>query len=429
MTRTRAASRLTAALLGLALAVVLAPAARAQQMGQDMAQDIGTAEGLKGWIAAFRPRALQAGITAETFDRLMPTVRFRPDVLERDRKQDEFTKTIWDYLDKAASDDRIAGGQKALTDRAALLDDIEARYRVDRAVVLAIWGLESAFGAVRGDIPVLDSVATLSYDARRAVFFEAELIAALQMVQRGQVTPQALVGSWAGASGHTQFMPTSVVATAVDFQDSGLPDLWSDDPSDALASTAAYLAKAGWKQGLPWGWEVALPAGFDVAITGGRTQKPMSAWAALGITLADGAALPRDGWSALLLPAGARGPAFLITDNFAAIEAYNRADSYVIAVGHLSDRILGGAAIRHDWPRDLRALTLPERQEMQSRLMAEGLYSGQADGKVGPLTLAAVKAFQQATGLAPDSYASLPVLDALRAKQGPAIPPPPLPTD
>ena len=412
-------------LFGLLLAL-LAPVAKGQDMGQDMATDLGTAQGLRDWISDFRPRALLAGITPETFDRLMPLVSFRPDVLERDRRQDEFTKTIWDYLDKAASDDRISAGQKALGKYEPLLDQIEHRYRVDRAVVLAIWGLESAFGVVRGDIPVLDALATLSYDARRAVFFEAELIAALQMVQSAQVTPAAFVGSWAGASGHTQFMPTSVLATAVDFQGGGLADLWSDDPADALASTAAYLAKAGWQHGLPWGWEVNLPQGFDIAITGGRTQKPLSAWAALGITLADGAALPKVGWAALTLPAGARGPAFLITDNFAAIEAYNRADAYVIAVGHLSDRITGGGPVLHPWPRDLRALTLPERQEMQSRLMAEGLYAGQADGKVGPLTLAAVKAFQQAQGLPPDSYASLPVLQSLQAKQGPVVPPPPL---
>ena len=412
-------------LFGLILAL-LAPVAKGQDMGQDMVTEPGTAQGLRDWISDFRPRALQAGVTPETFDRLMPQVSFRPDVLERDRRQDEFTKTIWDYLDKAASDDRISAGQKALGKYDPLLDQIEHRYRVDRAVVLAIWGLESAFGAVRGDIPVLDALATLSYDARRAVFFEAELIAALQMVQSAQVTPDAFIGSWAGASGHTQFMPTSVLATAVDFHGGGLADLWSDDPADALASTAAYLAKAGWTQGVPWGWEVSLPQGFDIALTGGRTQRPMSAWAALGLTLAGGAALPGDGWAALTLPAGARGPAFLITDNFAAIEAYNRADAYVIAVGHLSDRITGGGPVLHPWPRDLRALTLPERQEMQSRLMAEGLYAGQADGKVGPLTLAAVKAFQQAQGLPPDSYASLPVLQSLQAKQGPVVPPPPL---
>jgi membrane-bound lytic murein transglycosylase B len=412
--------RHAAILFGLCLAM-LASFAGSQEMPTATPSVTPTAippaAGLRDWIAAYRPRALQAGIEAATFDRLMPAISFRADVLERDRKQDEFTKTIWDYLDKAVSDDRIAAGQKAMAEHAALLDRIEARYGVDRAVVLAVWGLESAYGAVRGDIPVLDSVATLSYDARRAAFFEAELTAALLILQRGQVKPADFIGSWAGASGHTQFMPSSVLATAVDFEGGGMPDLWSDDPADALASTAAYLAKAGWKAGTQWGHELRLPEGFDVAIAGGRSQWPGAAWAALGITLADGAPLP-EGWGALILPAGARGPAFLITDNFAAIEAYNRADSYVIAVGHLSDRIRGAGPIRHDWPRDLRALTLPERQEMQSRLITEGLYAGEADGKVGPLTLAAVKAFQTGAGLPPDSYASLPLLDALRRKQG-----------
>lgn len=398
-------------------------------MPADPAPITATQEGLAAWVAGFRPRALQAGVTPETFDRYMPRVSLRLDVLERDRRQDEFTKTIWDYLDKAASDDRIANGQKALRDHAALLDQIEARYGVDRAAVVAIWGLESAYGAVRGDIPVLDAVATLSYDARRAVFFEAELIAALQILQDGQTTAEAFKGSWAGASGHTQFMPSSIRATAVRFDGQGLPNLWSDSPADALASTAAYLAKSGWKKGLPWGWEVALPEGFDVAQTGSRTPRPMSHWNALGLTLADGSPLPTGDWSALILPAGARGPAFLITDNFAAIETYNRADSYVIAVGHLSDRIQGGGPILHPWPRDLRALTLPERQEMQSRLKAEGLYAGEPDGKVGPLTLAAVKAFQTAAGLPPDSYASLQVLDALRQKQGPGVPAPAAPAE
>jgi len=396
--------------------------------GQDMTVENPTAQGLQDWLTGFRGRALAAGITPETLDATLPTIIFRPDVVERDRKQDEFTKTIWDYLDKAVSDDRIAAGQKALRNYAKVLDAIEARYHVDRRIVLAIWGLESAYGQVRGDIPVLDALATLSYDARRGEFFEGELIAALQIVQNGAVTPADFVGSWAGASGHTQFMPSSVLATAVDFAGKRNPDLWSGDPADGLASAAAYLAKAGWQMGVPWGQELALPPGFDVGQSGRRTQKPMSSWAALGITLADGTALPAEGWAALLLPAGVRGPAFLVTDNFAAIEAYNKADSYVIAVGHLADRIGGAPAFRHPWPRDLRALTLPERQEMQARLMAEGVYSGEADGKVGPLTLGAVKTFQRTQGLAPDSYASLEVLLALRAKQGP-LPPTPLAQD
>ena len=413
-----------ASLRGLMLGVGLCAAVSAAVPagGQEMTVENPTAQGLAEWLTGFRPRALAAGITAGTLDQTLPQIRFRPDVVERDRKQDEFTKTIWEYLDKAVSDDRIVAGQKAAKKYRAVLDRIEARYQVDRNVVLAIWGLESAYGAVRGDIPVLDALATLSYDARRGEFFEGELIGALRIVQGGAVAPAQFVGSWAGASGHTQFMPSSVLATAVDFAGASQPDLWSDDPSDGLASAAAYLAKAGWQMGVPWGREVTVPGRFDLGQSGRRTQRPMAVWAGLGVTLTDGAALPSDGWAALVLPAGTRGPAFLVTDNFAAIEAYNKADAYVIAVGHLADRIGGGAAILHDWPRDLRALTLPERQEMQARLMAEGLYSGAADGKVGPLTYGAVKAFQVRQGMAADAYASLEVLNALRARQGPVVP-------
>jgi membrane-bound lytic murein transglycosylase B len=223
-----------------------------------------------------------------------------------------------------------------------------------------------------------------------------------------------MIGSWAGAMGHTQFMPSSFLSLAVDFDGNGKPDVWGDDPTDALASTAAYLANFGWKSGMRWGDEVRLPKGFDYGISGDRTQRPMTAWAALGMRAANGNLLPADGWASLLLPAGARGPAFLIRDNFAAIEAYNKADAYVIAVGHLADRIAGADAFQGTWPRDLRALTLPERKELQHRLLDAGVYAGEADGKVGPLTIAAVKAFQRQQGLTPDGYPSLDVLAKLR---------------
>lgn len=373
-----------------------------------------TEAGMQVWVAGFRGRALAQGISAATFDAAMTQAHFLPDVVERDRKQDEFTKTIWDYLDKAVSDDRIASGQKAFKKHAELLDQIEAAYGVDKHVVLAIWGLESAYGAVRGDVYTPSALATLAYEGRRAVFFEGELLAALRILQAGNVTPENMVGSWAGAMGHTQFMPSSFLSLAVDFDGNGKPDVWSDDPTDALASTGAYLARFGWKAGLRWGDEVTLPQGFDYGISGDRTQRPMTAWAAMGILDAQGNPLPTDGWASLLLPAGARGPAFLIRDNFAAIEAYNKADSYVIAVGHLADRIAGAEPFRATWPRDLRALTLPERKELQQRLLDAGVYAGEADGKVGPLTIAAVKAFQRQQGLNPDGYPSLDVLTKLR---------------
>ena len=374
----------------------------------------GSEAGLQAWIAGFRGRALAAGISAATFDQAMAGVHFLPAVIERDRKQDEFTKTIWDYLDKAVSEDRIVAGQRALKVHGALLDQIEARYGVDKHVVLAIWGLESAYGVVRGDIDTPGALATLAYDTRRGAFFEAELIAALQILQTGVVKPAAMLGSWAGAMGHTQFMPSSYLKLAVTFDGSGKPDVWSDDPSDALASTAAYLANAGWKKAGRWGDEVRLPVGFDYSLAGDRTQKPLSVWAAMGVTRPDGGALAATGWASLLLPAGARGPGFLVYDNFAAIEAYNKADAYVIAVGYLADRIAGGAAFKASWPRDLRALTLDERKEMQTLLLSAGAYAGTADGKVGPLTVAAVKAFQRARAMVPDGYPSLEILQALR---------------
>ncbi len=372
-----------------------------------------TASGLAEWQANFKTRALAQGISEQVFDLAFQSVELLPNVIEKDRRQDEFTKTIWDYLDKAVSDDRIISGRKALEINAEVLSMIETRFGVDREVLVAIWGLESAFGAVRGDTPTISALASLAYEGRRAVFFESELIALLQTMLEGKVSPEQLFGSWAGAMGHTQFMPSSYRALAVDFSGGDSPNIWDDDPTDALASTAAYLAKSGWKQGLPWGVEVVLPLNFDYQIAGNRTQKPASAWDAMGVKRADGGDLP-DAWASVILPAGARGPAFLVTDNFAAIETYNRADSYVIAVGHLADRIEGAEPFVQEWPRDLRVLTLNERKEMQQGLLDRGLYAGEADGKIGPLTLAAIKALQRSAGRIPDGYASTEVLVLLK---------------
>jgi membrane-bound lytic murein transglycosylase B len=383
---------------------------------QEAAVEQGSTEGFAAWRHEFRTRALSQGVSASVYDAALGTAEFLPAVVDRDRRQDEFTKTIWDYLDKAVSQDRIAAGQKALKQHAALFDRIEARYGVDKYTVLAIWGLESAYGAVRGDVSTISALATLAYEGRRAAFFEAELVTLLQMVQRGAARPAQLRGSWAGAMGHTQFMPSSYARLAVSFDGKAGANIWDDDPTDALASTAAYLANAGWKTGESWGQEVRLPAGFDYDLAGSRTQKPMDYWAGLGVVPADGSALTGRGWGAVILPAGARGPAFLVYDNFAAIESYNKADAYVIAVGHLADRIRGGAEFVQSWPRDLRALTLPEKIEMQQHLLARGVMSGEADGKIGPLTMAALKAFQRQIGAVPDGYACLPVLEALRAR-------------
>ncbi|PKP73470.1 MAG: lytic murein transglycosylase [Alphaproteobacteria bacterium HGW-Alphaproteobacteria-6] len=370
--------------------------------------------GFDRWIAGFRGRALAQGIRAEVFDRAFRGVAYDPAVIARDRNQSEFTKPIWDYLDSAVSDTRVANGKAALAANRRVLERIEARFGVDKEVVVAIWGLESAYGTHRGDTPLIGALASLAYDGRRGKFFEAQLVAALKIVQAGDVDPRAMTGSWAGAMGHTQFIPTSYLAHAVDFTGDGRRDIWSDDPTDALASTAAYLARSGWVTGQPWGVEVRLPAGFDYALTGERVRKTAAEWAALGVRDAAGGRIADHGAASILMPAGARGAAFMIFRNFQAIERYNAADAYVIAVGHLADRIRGGGPIRAGWPRGDRVLAAAERRELQERLTRAGFDTGGIDGRIGPNTIAAIRAFQRARGMTPDGYASLEILNRLR---------------
>ena len=375
-------------------------------------EKMGTQAGLEAWVEGFRSRALAAGVPAATFDAALRGVEFNPKVVERDRNQNEFTKTIWDYLDTAVSEDRVALGLKALAKHRALLDRIAAEYGVEAEILAAVWGLESAYGTYRGDLPVIGSLATLAYDGRRGAFFEAELIAALRIVGGGHV--ETFTGSWAGASGHTQFMPSSWETFAVDFDGDGKRNLWGEDPADALASTANYLRHWGWTTGQPWGLEVTLPQGFDYDQTTERVVKPVADWQAMGIRTATGADLPDHGPGSILLPGGHRGAAFLIFPNFQVIEKYNTADAYIIGIGHLADRLKGGPPIAASWPRALRALTLDERRELQALLGQAGFDPGGIDGRMGPKTIAAVKAFQKARGLIPDGYPSLEILTLLR---------------
>lgn len=375
----------------------------------------GTDAGLQAWIVDFRDTALAAGITAQTYDRAMAGVRFAPDVVARDRNQSEFTKTIWDYLDTAASDLRVSNGKAALARQKAALGEIEAKYGVPAEVITAIWGLESAYGTFRGDDPVLASMTSLAYDARRAAFFETQTIAALRILQDGDTTPDNLRGSWAGAMGHTQFMPGSFLEHAVDFTGDGRRDIWGDDPRDALASAAAYLKGNGWITGQPWGVEVILPDGFDYFLINRSVLKSPAAWAALGVLDTAGAVVPDHGAASILLPAGAQGTAFMIFDNFAVLESYNSADAYVIAIGHLSDRIAGGAPLKGGWPRTDRALSYDERIELQTALTAQGFDTQKIDAKIGPLTIDALRRWQADQGLVPDGYASPRTLELIRS--------------
>ncbi|MEP6018696.1 MAG: lytic murein transglycosylase [Paracoccaceae bacterium] len=370
--------------------------------------------GFQSWIISFRSRALSAGINDRTFDRAFEGVRYDAKVIERDRNQSEFTKTIWDYLDTAASDARVRNGKNALSKQRDVLEAIEARYGVEKEVVVAVWGLESAYGTFKGDNDVVQSLATLAYDGRRGRFFESQLIAALKILQAGDVAPRTMTGSWAGAMGHTQFIPTSYLDYAVDFTGDGKRDIWSDDPSDALASTAAYLNRFGWVTGQPWGVEVKLPGNFDYGLASRKISKSPAQWAQLGVLGLNGKAVQNFGSASILLPAGGQGAAFMIFKNFSVIERYNTADAYVIGVGHLSDRIKGGSKIQSDWPRDDRALTFSERKELQQRLTSAGFSTQGVDGKIGPLTIEAVRQYQRSAGLIPDGYPSLRLLTQLR---------------
>ena len=367
-----------------------------------------------GWLAQARPRALAAGIDAAVFDAAAATVRPLPDVVRRDRNQSEFTKTLWAYLDTAVSDLRVANGRAALSRHRDALDAIEARHGVPAEVVTAIWGLESAYGTFKGDVPTLSALATLAAEGRRASFFGAQFEAALRILAAGDVTPGGMTGSWAGAMGHTQFMPTSYLDHAVDHDGDGRRDVWGDDPTDALASTAAYLAGFGWRTGEPWGMEVRVPDGFDYALTGADKPRTAAEWSELGVTRHDGSALPANDRVALIAPGGHGHTVIARYPNFQVIERYNPADAYVIGVGHLADRIAGGAPLQSGWPQDDRALTYDERVEMQRLLTRRGFDPGGVDGRLGPLTLAAIQRWQASEGLVPDGYLGPALLARLR---------------
>ena len=370
--------------------------------------------GFRDWTRSFRGRALAQGVRGSVFDAAFDGVVYDSAVIQRDRNQSEFTKTIWDYLDSAVSDARIANGRAALARHAELFDAIEARYGVEKEVVAAVWGLESAYGTYRGETDIVQALSTLAFDGRRGRFFEAQLVAALHILQSGDVPAREMTGSWAGAMGHTQFIPTSYISYAVDFTGDGRRDIWSDDPADALASTAAYLAGFGWEKGMPWGVEVRLPEGFDYALARRTETRLPSEWAKIGVVGTDGRAVEDHGPASLLLPAGARGAAFLIFRNFEVLERYNTADAYVIGVGHLADRLGGAGPIEAEWPRGDRALTHAERREMQRRLTEAGFHTRGVDGRIGPLTVAAIRGFQRDEGMVPDGYASLHLLRRLR---------------
>jgi len=366
-----------------------------------------------GIDAGARAAGLDPARVAARLDGLAPD----PAILAATGAQAEFVRPIWAYIDAAVTEARVADGQARLRDLAPTFAALEERYGVDRHILAAFWGVESNYGGGMGEAPVLRSLATLACgDGARAGYWRDELVAALRIAEAGD-GPDPLLGSWAGAMGHTQFMPSVYLAHAVDFDGDGRRDIWRSAP-DALASTAQYLRASGWRPGEGWGREVALPEAFDYALADETTERSLAEWAGLGLRPARGERFAdAEAQAVLILPAGARGPAFLLRPNFRAILRYNTALAYALTVGHLADRLRGEPGFSRDWPRGDRALTVFEIRDLQTRLSERGHAAGSADGKIGPRTRAAIRAWQATIGLTPDGYADPALLERIRAER------------
>jgi len=369
------------------------------------------------FIDDFRHEAEANGIPQDLYARVMQPLEPDPDVVARNENQAEHNSAIWDYLARRVSDTRIANGHTELQRYDGDLKAIEARYGVDRHVLVAIWGIETNYGIYAGDKSVLRSLATLAFSGRRQAYGRQQLLAALEILAHGDVAADRFIGSWAGAMGHTQFIPTTFNAYAVDWTGDGRRDIWSSVP-DALASAANYLAMRGWSPGRPWGFEVTLPQGFDYGLTGEAGRRSFAEWAHLGVRVAGGGrfGLPLEKAN-LLLPAGAAGPAFLVTDNFKALLAYNSAVSYALAVALLSDRLRGQGPLVHAWPSTQPILSRNERMELQRLLTSRGFDTGGTAGYFGSKTQAAIQAYQRSAGLVPDGYATAELLERIRSSR------------
>lgn len=368
-------------------------------------------------LAKLRGEAAAKGVRGDTFD--THTAALAPDmaVIGFLDAQPEFVTPIWDYLAALVDEERVADGRAMQAQWQEVLAEVERRYGVDAETVVAVWGVESNYGRNFGSRPLLTSLSTLSCFGRRQAFFRGEFFTTLKILQEGHVAPERLTGSWAGAFGHTQFMSSTFMRLAVDFDGDGRRDLIDSVP-DALASTANFLKRAGWRSALPWGFEVRLPRGMDTSDAGRRNKQPMADWAARGVRRADGSALPAGGAPAgLMLPAGREGPAFLVTRNFDALYSYNAAESYGLAIAHLSDRLRGGAPFATAWPTDDPGLSRAERRELQQLLIARGHDIGEADGMIGARTREALQREQAALGLPADGRAGRRALQALRAAE------------
>ncbi len=370
------------------------------------------------WLNDFRVEAGAKGISQRTLDRALGGLEPIPRVLELDQKQPEHVQTLWSYLDRAVTPERVERGRKLLAKHQPLLEDIERRYGIQPRFLVAIWGLESNFGSYTGGFSVVGALATLAHDGRRGDFFRAQLLDALRIIDQGHVAPERMTGSWAGAMGHVQFIPATFLRYAVDQDGDGRRDIWGSLP-DAFGSAANYLRALSWRGDKTWGREVRLPADFDWGLTGLDGEKSLGEWQALGVRRADGRNLPRVAVEgAIILPAGHKGPGFLVYQNYHAILRWNRSLLYAVAIGHLADRIAGQGPLLAKRPSDDRPLSRLEVEEIQNRLLALGYHPGTPDGVLGSKTRAALKAYQRSNGEAADGYPTAGLLERLRRASG-----------
>jgi membrane-bound lytic murein transglycosylase B len=391
----------------------ITPAA-AQAAGVSM-DELAQQQGFARWVANFEDSARAAGVDEATLHLAFDDARFVPRAISSDRAQPEFTRTVWDYLDLIVSPDRIRRGQQKMAETQGALDAAQARYGVPQATVVAIWGMESDYGVNFGDIPTIDALATLGFEGRREAWAKQQLMAALKILQGGDITRAQMVGSWAGAMGQTQFIPTAYLSFAVDADGDGRRDIWGS-MADVAASTANFLAHSGWQTGQPWGAEVRLPEGFDASRADDTIRQTGAQWAAEGVQTLDGTPLPDIADGAIFQPAGVRGPAFLVGPNFRTLLRYNNSTSYALAVSLLAQRIAGGPGVQGAWPRDEQALSREQVKTLQTALGAHGFDAGAADGQMGPATRQALRAWQRSQGLPADGF---PTLDQLARLQAP----------
>lgn len=376
----------------------------------------GHAAGFAAWLTGFSTHALREGIRPDTVQNVLGRAQWLPRVVELDGAQPEFTRTPWAYLDSAVSPLRIAQGQAKLAEHSATLEAAAARYGVPATVITAIWGMESNYGSNFGTFRTVDALATLAYEGRRRAWAQSELLAALRIIDQGDIAADRMLGSWAGAMGHTQFLPSVFLAHAVDADSDGHRDIWGSIP-DVVASTAHFLARSGWQAGEPWGVEVQLPATFDHARADLAVRQAPAQWEAEGVRSMDGQPLPPLASASIITPAGARGPAFMVGPNFRTILRYNNSVNYALGVALLAQQIGGGGPVVAAWPRDLAPLSRQQLQTLQEALNRRGFPAGAPDGVMGPATRAGLRGYQRSIGVVADGYPTAELLERLAAPQ------------